>query len=115
MDYFIGTNIKFAQQATENIKLYKKNKIKLVNSLKYPIIEQLKNLIINESLNKGSNSLNIGLTRSFDYKTIVGKDYIPDKEDKEIIKQFIIDFLVKEDFKYDCGFESITIKWENPQ
>ena len=116
MEYVFGGNIPLAQQASNNVKLYRINREEQLNTLEYKIIKQLKNTILEKSLEEGIIKYTIDINRDFNFASLLSlKVFNLKSDEKERLKKAIINFLTKEDFNYEHMYSKLVVRWKDPE
>lgn len=118
MEYVFGTSISLAKQATENVKLYRANRVEQLKVLEYKIVKRIKHVILDQSLEQGKLKTTFDINRDYNFAEMLGleegKTFVPDSKEKEQLRKVVIDFLIKEDLNFDSSYNKITVKWPDP-
>jgi hypothetical protein len=119
MDYVFGTNwVSLAQQASDNVKIYRDNREEQLKTLQIKIIKEIKHKILAKSLDEGLLKLTINIDRDFKFGEMLGLEEKPfnlQQKEKERLRKVIIDFLTEQDFNFENNFNRIIIKWTDPE
>lgn len=119
MEYVFGSSLSLAQQATENVKLYRVNRSEQLKVLEYKIPKQIKRTILDQALQQGKTKVTFDISRDFNFADMLsledGKCFTPDSHEKEQIRKIIIDFLTEQDFNFDTSYSKITVRWHDPE
>ena len=118
MEYVFGSALPLAQQASNNIKLYRVNREEQLKVLELKVVKQLKTTILEKSLEEGILKYTVDINRDFNFAKLLsleeGKTFSLKSDEKDRLKKTIINFLTEEDFNYDHTFNKLVIKWPDP-
>jgi len=115
MSYLFGSGATVAQQASQNVAAYRKNRQNQFDIVYNAIIKDMRTKVLSISLDDGALKCSYNIL-NFDTKSLLGTtfDYTDDEYNKIVTK--ITDFLTKEDFIFHGSVASdFSIQWSDPE
>ena len=73
MEYVFGAPVPLAQQASDNVKLYRINREEQLNTLESKVVKQLKTTILQKSLEEGVIKYTVDINRDFDFASLLSR------------------------------------------